>query len=185
MSTVPPVLPARALQRVLAIARVDGWIIVLIAGLSALVSLIQGQAVLTVATWLVVLAGTGELHGRNRLLRHDPRGLAWMIGAQLVLLAIIWGYAWYRWQYFDPAVLWAELPGFAQAKLDHDLLAAGLDPELDRPLVLELMNTLTCTVLALVSLVFQGGLACYYAAQHGRVRQALAEQQAASPARPL
>lgn len=182
---MPPVLPARALSRVLAVARVDGWSVVIIAGLGGLVSLVQGQGALTAAALLVVGTGAGELHGRNRLLRRDPRGLAWMIGAQLVLLAVIWGYAWYRWQYFDPAALWAELPGFAQAKMDHDLLAAGLDPELDRPLVLELMNTLTCTVLALVSFGFQGGLACYYAAHHSRVRQALAEQQAASPARPL
>lgn len=184
MPSAPPVLPAHALHRVLAVARVDGWVVVIIAGLSGLVTLLQGNGPVTVAALLVLLAGAGELHGHRRLGRHDPRGLGWMIGAQLGLLVVIWAYAWWRWRFFDPAALWAELPGFAQAKLDRDLLAAGLDPELDRPLLLELMNTLTCAVLALVSLAYQGGLAVYYLTRRALVRQALIEKQF-SPVRPL
>jgi hypothetical protein len=181
MSVAPPVLPEKALHRVRAIARADGWSIVIIAALGGLVSLLQGGWIATAAALLVVLAGTGELHGRRLLLRRKSSGCVWLIAAQLFLLAVIWAYAWWRWRYFDPATLWAELPGFAQAKLDRDLLAAGLDPEFDRPLLLDLMNTLTCAILALVSLVYQGGLACYYAAQRHRVRQALADL----PAPPL
>lgn len=173
MPAAPPVLPAHVLHRVLALSRIDGWGIVIVAGLSGTVTLVQGHGLVTIAALLVVMAGAGELLGRRRLLRRDPRGLDWMIGAQLFLLIVIWGYAWYRWRYFDPAALWAELPGFARAKLDRDLLAAGLDPELDRALLLDLMNTLTCFVLALVSLVYQGGLAVYFATRRAPVRQAL------------
>lgn len=173
MPAAPPLLPAHALHRVLAIARVDGWSIVIIAGLSGLVTLIQGHGLVTVTALLVVLAGAGELYGRRRLLRRDSRGLGWMIGAQLVLLVLIWSYAWYRWRYFDPATLWAELPGLVRTALERELLAAGLDPELDRPLLLDLMNTLTCAVLALVSLAYQGGLAFYYLRQQKCVRLAL------------
>ncbi|AOS43702.1 hypothetical protein Verru16b_00755 [Lacunisphaera limnophila] len=181
MSAAPPVLPDQALRRVLAIARADGWSVVLIAALGGLVTVVQGAWIETAAAGLVVLAGLGELHGHRRLLRRDAQGLGWMIAAQLFLLAVIWAYAWWRWRYFDPAGLWAELPGLVRTELDRQLLIAGLDPELDRPFLLQLVNRLTCFVLAVVSAVYQGGLAAYYALQGNRVRQALAAPPPPSP----
>ena len=169
----PPILPGHRLQRVLTIARVDGWSIVIIAGLSGLVTLIQGNWLVTLAAGLVVLTGAGELHGRRLLQRGSDSGLSWMIGAQLLLLLVIWIYAWCRWRYFDPAALWAELPGFVRTEVDRQLLTAGLDPALNRPFLLQLTNTLTCLVLSLVSVIYQGGMAIYYSAQRPHVRQAL------------
>jgi hypothetical protein len=170
---LPPLLPDQRLRRVLAISRVDGWSVVAIAALSGVISLIQGSWFSAVLAWLVVLAGGTELHGRARLLRGQTSGLSCLIAAQWLLLILIWIYAWWRWRYFDPAAFWAELPRFVQAKLDGDLLAAGLDPALDRPLLLDMVNTLTCLLLAFVSLLFQGGLALYYRVQREAVSQAL------------
>jgi hypothetical protein len=176
MPATPPVLPEKALQRVLAIARVDGWSIVVVAGLSGLVSLVQGGWFGAATGFLITLAGMGELHGRRLLLRREARGANWLIGGQLFLLAVIWTYAWYRWRYFDPAALWAELPALAQAEIDRQLYAAGLDPTLDRPLLLQMMNLLACVILAFVTLLYQGGLALYYARQRERIRQALGQR---------
>lgn len=173
MSPAPPVLPEKSLQRVLAIARVDGWSIVIVAALGGLLSLVQGGWLATAAAALVVLAGTGELHGRCLLLRQELKGLSWLVGAQVFLLVVIWVYAWCRWRYFDPAAMWAELPALAQTEVNRQMLVAGLEPELDRPLLLQMMNVMVCAILAFVTLLYQGGLALYYTRQRDRIRQAL------------
>ena len=173
MSAAPPVLPEKTLHRVLAIARGDGWSIVIVAALGGLVSLVQGGWFATAAALLVVLAGAGELHGRRLLLRHEPRGVNWLVGAQLFLLVVIWVYTWYRWRFFDPAAVWAEMPAFVRTELDRQMLVAGLEPEFDRPPLLRMMNVLVCAILAFVTLLYQGGLALYYARQRDRIRQAL------------
>jgi len=169
----PPLLPAHSLRRVLAISRVDGWSVVGVAGLSALLSFWQGRSAMAAAALLVALAGAVELHGRRLLLLRQPQGLGRLIGAQVFLLIIIWLYAWHRWQHFDADALWAELPGFLQAHVTNSLLDAGLDPEFHRQILLKLANQLTCAVLALVSLAYQGGLAFWYGRQRARIRQAL------------
>lgn len=169
----PPLPPERACARVLTVAHFDGWSIVLVAALGGLWTLWQHRWLETGTALLVLLAGIGELHGRRLLADGAARGLAWLIRAQLFLLGIIWAYAGWRWRYFDATAFWATLPGLAQAEVDRQLLAAGLEPALDRPLLLEMMNALTCAVLAGVTLFYQGGLALYYARQRKRVRQAL------------
>ena len=169
----PPLLPAHSLRRVLAISRVDGWSVVGVAGLSVLFSLWQGSYAMAAAALMVALTGAIELHGRRLLLQRQPQGLGRLIGAQIFLLIIIWLYAWYRWQHFDTDALWAELPGVLQAHVTNSLLDAGLDPEFHRQILLKVTNQLTCAVLALVSLVYQGGLAFWYARQRARIRQAL------------
>ena len=171
----PPLLPHHSLRRVLAISRADGWSVVAVAGLSALLSLGQGSYAMAAAALLVALAGAIELHGRRLLLQRRLQGLGRLIGAQVFLLIIIWFYAWHRWQHFDTDALWAELPGFLQAHVTNSLLDAGLDPELHRQLLLKLTNQLTCVVLALVSLIYQGGLAFWYGRQRAPIRQALLE----------
>lgn len=170
----PPLPPfERSFRRVLAISQVDGWCLVVVAALGVLGSLLQGGYLVTTAGLLVILAGTGELHGRRLLLRHDARGLGWLVGAQLFLLAVIWTYAWARWRYFNAAALWAELPRLAQEEITRQLLVAGLDPALDRPLLLQMMNLMVCVLLVFLTLLYQGGLALYYTLQHRHVRQAL------------
>lgn len=174
--SAPPVLPGKTLQRVLAIARADGWSIAIVAGLSSLVSLVQGAWFSAAAGILATLAGLAELHGRSRLLQREPRGLSWLVGAQLGLLVVVWIYAWARWRFFDPEALWTELPTLARTLISHRMTTAGLDPELDRALFLGVMNALVCLILAGVTLLYQGGLALYYAWQRAPVRQALAQE---------
>ncbi len=135
----------------------------------------------TTAAALVTLAGAVELHGRRQLLRGRLSGVGWMIAAQLGLLVVIGTYAWCRWRYFDASALWAGLPGFVRAMVDQELIAAGLEPELDRPFFLGLLNALTCVTLAFVSLLYQGGLAFFYQRNRTALRLALADSGGPPP----
>ncbi|MDQ5977839.1 MAG: hypothetical protein QG602_811 [Verrucomicrobiota bacterium] len=172
----PPILPDRSLKRVLAIARGDGWSVVIIASLGGFCSLVTGSWFATGASVLVVLAGAGELHGRRLLLNREPRGLRWLIGAQMCLLVVIWAYAACRWWFFDPAALWMELPAPARAEIDRQLLTAGMQVELDRPLFLQVMNALVCLLLLILTFFYQGGMALYYTLKRRAVTEVLKTQ---------
>jgi hypothetical protein len=174
----PPPLPAPVLRRVLGIARADGWSVVVVAALGGLYAATLGNGADVATAGLVAAAGAAELHGRNRLIRGQADGTNWLIGAQSALLAAIWTYAWWRWRFFDPDDLWAQLPAFAQAEFDRQLTAAGLIPELDRPPLLTWMNSLTCLLLAVLSLLYQGGLAAYYLTRRRTITEALRDSSA-------
>lgn len=176
----PPPLPATVLRRVLAVARADGWSVVVVAALGGLYAALHGSWAEVAGAGLVAAAGAAELHGRCRLTRGQADGTHWLIGAQAALLAVIWTYAWWRWRYFDPAELWAQLPALAQAELDRQLTAAGLIPELDRPPLLAWMNTLTCLLLVVLTLLYQGGMAAYYLSRRRTITAALGESPAPS-----
>lgn len=158
----PPLLPTAKLRRALGIAKADGWSVVIVAGLSAVISLLDGSFGFAATAALVVLAGFAELHGRRLLLAERRSGTAWLVGAQLALLAIILVYVRYRLQHFDADEIWRRLPGFAQEQLREQFAASGLDPDTDRVTLLNLMNQAVCWGLAIVTLLYQGGLALYY-----------------------
>jgi hypothetical protein len=158
----PPLLPSPALRRLLAVARFDGWSIIVAAGLGLLLALAQGARGFAGVSLLALFAGVAELQGRRLLLRGDPAGRGWLVGVQAVLLALVWAYAWYRWQHFDAMGFWHQLPAPIQSQLSLQMALAGLDPEFDRVVLLELTNRLTCATLAFVTLLYQGGMILYY-----------------------
>lgn len=157
----------------LAIARADGWSVIAVAGASFVLSVYHGSYGLATAAGLVVLTGTGELHGRRLLVEKNLRGFRWLIGAQLLLLGIISLYAWYRWHHFDAVALWAQMPAFVQTLVTDRLVEAGLDPTIDLWIVLDLANQLTCLVLGFVTLLYQGGLSLWYGKQRSLLRHTL------------
>ncbi len=169
----PPLSSDPHLRRVLAVARGDGWSVIVVAALGGALSLVQGGWGVASAAAMVIVGGVGELHGRRQLLRGEPRGLRWLIAAQAWLLVVVCTYAWWRWRYFDAAAFWTQLPAVAQGEITRQLVTAGFDPEWDRPIFLQTMNALVCFILATLTMLYQGGLALYYAWQGPRVRQAL------------
>lgn len=173
MPKSPPPLLAKVLARVLSLSRANSWGVCGFAGACALIALVQAQW--TVAAWggLISAAGAVEVHGRSRLRAGRASGLNGMILSQFLVLAALWAYAWFRWKGFDAEAYWQEWPAFAQVQLTKKLIAEGLDPVADRPLLLEVMNALVCLSLALATLVYQGGLAFYYALKAGAIRAAL------------
>ena len=161
--STPPPLPDDVRRRMTGVARANGLGVVVVAGLSLGAAMLAGYWDLVGWSALAVLAGGLELRGQHALRQGDPQGLVGLIGAQFLLLVVIWAYAWLRWRNFDPDTYWAQIPSYAQELLLQRMRSEGLDPELDRPLLLMLSNLLTCICLAAVSFVYQGGLAAYYA----------------------
>lgn len=174
--SAPSLLPAQRLQRVARLSRANGWGVFWVCVASALVMALQRHWFEAGFALLGVSAGAMELNGRRRAMTGDLAGFDWLIGAQLWLLMLIAVYCGWRWFHFNVDELWAQLPAFMQTNIDNQLAAAGLDPAMERPLLLELTHRLTCVVLMFVALGYQGGMALYYSLQ----RRAIAAVPAGS-----
>lgn len=169
----PPPLPGPVTRRVLALSRLNGWGVAGFALLSALAALIRTD--LLIVGWCMLAAASGfmELHGRGRLALGKPAGVGWMIGAQFWLLGVILTYVWLRWTEFEAAAFWDSLPALAQNEVNRQLAAAGIGED-ERPAFLAYLNAAICLSLVLTSLVYQGGLALYYAFKLRAVRNEIA-----------
>lgn len=169
----PPILPERRLARVLAVARADATGVLVCAGTSLMLSLAAADWIMAAFSLLAVVAGGMEWHGQTRLRAGDIGGLHWLLGAQGCLYTVIAGYALWRLQHFDAAAYWAEIPAEAREQISAQMRQAGLDTEADRPLLLQGMNFLVCTILVVVSTLYQGGLSWWYRRQRFAVAEAV------------
>ena len=169
----PPPLPGPVTRRVLALSRINGWGVAGFALLSALVALVRNDIVAVGWCMLAATSGQMELHGGSRLRTGHLGGVGWMIAAQFWLLGTILFYAWLRWSEFEAAAFWDSLPVLAQNEVTRQLTAAGLGEE-EREPFLAYLNAAICLALVLTSLVYQGGLALYYAAKARAVRNEIA-----------
>lgn len=167
--TTAPTPQEKALKRVLKISRANGWSVVIVAGLGALLALALGD-------WLslglgLLVAGFGGLEVRgNRLLRkRDPEGMKWLVRSQMLLLALILAYCASRLGSFDAESAMANLTPDMEALLKE----AGLSRADILPLVHQMFLLLYISV-ALASLIYQGGLALYYRSKTRPVTEALA-----------
>lgn len=160
---LPPLLPDARRRRALEVARLNGRGVIVWCLLGAALALVRHEWFEAGLGLIAMSAGLLELSGRRRLLAGEPNAWRRLVGAQLWLLALILGYAAWRWVATTPEELWRTLPGFLRQHLDTQLYLAGFDPALDRPFLLALLNQAVCGGLVLVALVYQGGLALYYA----------------------
>src|ERR1035438_1467270 len=92
----PPLLPSERLRRVLRVARFDGASVLGLAGAFALVSAAFRDVTGAVIGLLVAAAGAIELHGASLLRSCDLKGVRWLLGSQLYLLAVILAYCAFR-----------------------------------------------------------------------------------------
>jgi len=171
--------PEDVLRRVKRAARLDGWSIVAVAGLCALVSLAFGDLVGASTGLLVTFGGALEVHGCRLLRRNDASGMRWLRRSQLVVLGTIWAYALSRLLSFDAGYLRSDVIPDARAilashgiNLDDFLDQAGVEPEQVVPLVRLFFVVLYGTLL-LVTLIYQGGLYLYYRRNTAAVENAL------------
>ncbi len=146
-----------ALKRVLRISKLNGWSIVIIAGLGALGSILFHDLVGIVVCLLSVGAGLMELHGNRMLKRHDSGGMAWLFRAELFLLGVIAAY------------LVSRLASF-----DQESVLGNLTPEMQSSLTqmgVETKDLVRLVRMAfyggyggalLLTLIYQGGMALYY-----------------------
>jgi hypothetical protein len=168
MSKLPPFLPEETLNRVLRIARLDGMSVLVIAGVFALMSALAGDHLGAIVGLLVAGAGAVELHGATLLHHGEPRGMSWLVGSQLFLLATIVGYCALRLVHpaFEP------LHAAITPEMKTSLETAGWTEDEFVGLVYQA----TYAAVGTVTCAYQGGMAIFYWRRREAVKQALATE---------
>ena len=81
--------PQQALKRVIGLSRLNGWSVVIVAGLGALIALAMGDWLSLGLGLLVGGLGWLEVHGNRLLKKRDATGMKWLVRSQMLLLALI------------------------------------------------------------------------------------------------
>jgi uncharacterized membrane protein HdeD (DUF308 family) len=168
MSTATP--QEKTLKRVLLVSAIDGWSVIVIAGLGILLTLLLGDLSGLLVGGLVLVAGIIELRGRRRLQRRDADGMKLLVRAQLLLLAVILIYCASRLGSYDQESMLANLTPDMQAVLKE----SGVEVADILPLV-QMVFMATYSLVALLTLLFQGGLVLYYRSRTPIVTAALTD----------
>ena len=168
MLTIPPTPAQKAYKRVLRISRLNGWSVAIFGGLSMLVALLFGDLVGAFIGLCVTLAGWMEIRGGRQLRRRDVDGMKLLVRSQLFLLAVILSYCASRLGSFDSETVLANLTPDMEAVLTQ----AGLEKADVVVLVHTVFLALYITV-AVVCLIYQGGLALYYRGKTKLVAEAI------------
>jgi hypothetical protein len=172
--------PADTLRRAIKIARFNGLCVVLVvACLCALVALAMGDIVSTVVCLLVAASGWIEWRGAKLLQRGDERGIKWLVRSQLYLLTIILLYILTRMLSYDSDFgnLRSNIEELDQmGGIDVDAMLQNLGLTMQDALRLVRIAFYTIYgIFALVTVLYQGGLALYYHRRADAIRTALAE----------
>jgi hypothetical protein len=181
MTRTPPLPPDEILRRVLRLASLDGRALLYLAGFFAVLSAAGRDAAATIAGCLAAGAGALELHGVNLLRQGTVRGMSWLIRSQLLLLATVLLFAAYRLSTFDVEAIRAQLPHVQAAMKtwwpDDAVFQQGVkDLFSDEARLLascRSLHELTYILVGAVTLLYQGGMARYYARRSASVTQAL------------
>lgn len=168
MTAPAPSPPQKALQRVLAISRLNGWSVTLVAVFGVLLTLLLGDLLGTLIGLLAVTAGWMEIRGHGKLRRQDAEGMKWLVRSQLLLLSVILAYCASRLGSFDADSVMGNLTPDMETILQD--AGVGLGDIL--PLVRLAFFVLYGTV-AFVTVLYQGGLALYYRSKTKLVTEAL------------
>ena len=174
-----PRTPEDQLLRVLRAAKLNGASIAIVAGLGALLSLAFGDLVGAVTGALVSAGGVMELSGRKQLLRGDADGMRRLVRSELLVLCVILVYAMSRFMSFDAEGAMGNLT----PDMRSDLAQAGVDVGSLLPMV-RLMFYAFYGAVALVALIYQGGMALYYRRHTATVLMALAARRRPVPPPP-
>ncbi len=166
---------ARRLKRLLRISRVNGWTVVVIAGLFGLLSLLT----LDVAGFLVGAGVTGagamEIVGHRRLENGQSGARGFMVGSQGWLIFCVLIYCTWRLFIFDVDDPLAIL---GDSELLRSVATSGGLPMSVLEGMVTLVYQLMYRLVAALTLIFQGGLGLYYWLRVG----ALVEETATAPA---
>lgn len=179
MTVAEPTPPQKALKRVLAVSAFDGWSVIAIAGLGTLLSLAFGDYSSVLVGLLVLAAGVMELRGRRQLRRRDPDGMRLLVRAQLFLLSVILVYCASRLGSYDQESMLGNLTPDMKALLKE----SGVDVADIVPLV-QMVFFVTYGLVALLSLLFQGGLILFYRRKAPLVTAALTAPPVVPPVNP-
>jgi len=163
----PPLLPEEIFQRVLRLARFDGWSVVMVASIGAVLAASSGDPVGAGVGVLVAGAGMVELHGVTLLRHGDARGMTWLINSQCLIMLSLFGYSAIR---------------LAHPQLEP--LRVGITEDMKQQLAsigwtvdqfLELVFRVVYLGLSLATFIYQGAMAIYYFRRRPAVTTALTE----------
>jgi hypothetical protein len=159
-----PLLPSEMLRRVLRVARIDGLSVLVLAGGFGLISAACGDVSGAIFGFLIAAAGALELRGVSLLRARRIEGMKWLFGSQLYLMAVILGYVTFRL---------VNLPRDPLLKaLTRALGQSGMDMEM-MPMDLPQMLKLLYSAVAVVTVLYQGGMLVYYLLRRSAVAAAL------------
>jgi hypothetical protein len=177
MTAPAPTPEEKTYRRVLLVARLDGWSILIVAGLGSLLALGLGDLVGMLVGLLVAGAGAMELRGHGMLRRREAAGMRWLVRSQLFLLSVLLAYCASRLGSFDrESVL---------GNLSPDMAAALQESGVEQADILPLVQTMFYVLygsIALVTLLYQGGMALYYRSRTARITAFLAAPPVAGQA---
>ena len=176
MTTPEPTPAQKALKRVLTVSRFNGWSVIIIASLGILLTLVLGDLLGTIIGLLAVVSGWMEVRGGRKLRQRDPLGMKWLVRSQLLLLSVVLAYCASRLGSFDADT--------AMGNMTPDMAASLKEVGLERADILSMVRMtfyVTYVVVAVVCLIYQGGMAFYY----GRKTALVTEALAAPPQPPL
>ena len=166
----PPLTPEEQLQRILRVAKTNGLSVVIIAVIGTLISL--GDWLGMAVGVAIIVGGRMELAGRKRLLANDAQGMRLLVRSQWVVLAAIEIYCAMKLGFDSDHGLSQEMRGM--------LLEAGVDMAALEP-SLRLAFYASYGAVALLTLVYQGGMARYYGRRAGVVQEAIAARTRPPP----
>jgi hypothetical protein len=159
----PPKTPEEQLQRILRIAKTNGLSVVIIAALGTLISL--GDWLGMAVGVAIIIGGRMELAGRKQLVGNDATGVRQLVRSQWVVLIAIEAYCVIK-------ILFDHDHGVSQ-ELRSAMIEMGIDMVQLEP-SLRLAFYATYIAVALITLVYQGGMARYYGRRAGVVQEAIA-----------
>jgi hypothetical protein len=166
----PPILPAESLRRVVRIARFDGLSILIVAGGFALLSAASRDVSGALIGVIIAGAGAIELHGAG-LLRAGHNGMRWLVSSQLFLMGTILIYAGFR--ILRPDVAWM-LP-YVTGEAAEPILQAAQQQGLTVEQLLVGAMSMFYALVALLTVLYQGGMTIYYLRRRKVVELALQE----------
>ncbi len=157
MTTPAPTPAEKTLKRVLTVSRFNGWSVIIIASLGILLSLVLGDLLGAIISGLAVTSGWMEVRGHRKLKRRDPAGMTWLVRSQMLLLTVVLVYCVSRLGSFDADT--------AMGNMTPDMEASLKEIGLARADILSMVRTTffaTYITVAVVTLLYQGGMALYY-----------------------
>lgn len=164
----PPPPPAAVFARVLRVSTFEGRTVFVIGAAGGVLSALLGDWFGAVVGSLVAGAGAVELHG-GQLLRHgQQRGMNWLVRSQLLLGNTILLYCAIRLLTISVASLDAEMTPDLRAALSQYGMGAK-----DFEVMAVKLYRLVYSLVASLTLLYQGGMALYYHRRRKIVTEAL------------
>ncbi|MDR1011104.1 MAG: hypothetical protein LBM04_08240 [Opitutaceae bacterium] len=160
------------------VGKTDGYLIMVSAGMIALMLAPHRLWVPTLAACLAAGTGAMEVHGARLLAQGDAGGVNWLVRAQLLLMLVILAFASYYLSIFNEAFFEGLVQPF-RAGMGNMYAAFRIPDPFARlgnselVLVVKIYAYMFFTLLGMMTCVYQGLMARYYHKRRAAVATAL------------